>query len=394
GILNFEFQRNVTRWAVIGLIVLLVMGAVFQQLGIENHQRGIEKQVQFMEIEQKLVDRLLNWMQYGAIGFRVLLERCPLVSLFYNNTAFDDLIGFIDTGVRLRLGESKIGANAFKRPTGSSLDYSWYFKHFGILLVMVWGFFTFRNREYILYLMNFASAKSVYLGVLLARIIIVAAVLGIMGVVSYVQFLVNGIVLSGTELVHLPVFLGVSIIVLALLLSISAVLGAVDSLVKGALITGSIWIVAVSLWPETLNVLFTRHAAGELSSIHQLEIRKMEPLMDFEGEVIKESSKYKTAPEKKESDKRMSEHYWENIFKDVESVDNEMIERTGRMVEKFHFWSSFNPISFLKSVNNEISSAGFNAYMELYKGCRDIRRGFLRRYIDMIFYKTYSKVEP
>ncbi|MCP5055061.1 MAG: hypothetical protein GY940_48295, partial [bacterium] len=179
--------------------------------------------VQFMEIAQKLVDRLLNSLQYGAIGFRVILEHSPLVALFYNNTAFDDLIGFIDTGVRLRQGEPKIGPNAFKRPTGGSLDYSWYLMYFGILLVMVWGFFTFRNREYILYLMNFASPKSVYLGVLLARVIIVAAVLLIMSVVVYVQFLVNGISLTGLELGNLLVFLGVSIIVLALLLSISAV---------------------------------------------------------------------------------------------------------------------------------------------------------------------------
>ncbi|MCP5050859.1 MAG: hypothetical protein GY940_27085, partial [bacterium] len=145
---------------------------------------------------------------------------------------------------------------------------------------------------------------------------------------------------------------------------------------------------------ETLNVLFTRHAAGQLSSTHQLEIRKMDPLMDFESDALKQSERYKTVPEKKESDKRMAEHYWENIFKDVESVDNEMIDKTGQMAGKFHFWSSLNPISFLKSVNNEISSAGFNGFIEFYNGNRDIRRGFLRKYYDKRYYENYSKVEP
>ncbi|MCP5054885.1 MAG: hypothetical protein GY940_47405 [bacterium] len=393
-ITKLEITRHITKWTVFGLVAVLILGAGILQMGIGNYQIGIKKQQQFLEIEQKMVDRLLNWMQYGAIGFRVLMKQCPLIALFYNNTAFDDLMGFIDTGVRLRLVEPKIGPNAFKNPTGGRMDYSWYLMHFGVLLVMVWGFFTFRNKEYIRYLMNFSSPKSVFLGMLVARMIISAAVLAIMVGAAYVQFLVNGISLSGPELSNLLLFLAVTIIVMALLLSVSAVLGAVDNIIKGAVITALFWIVVVSLWPELLNVMFTRQAAGSLNSTHQLEIRKMGKLMDFERDALKQSSRYKSVPKKKESDRLMAEYYWTDIFKDIESIDNKTIHKTEQLVDRFHFRSIFNPISFLKSVNNEISSVGFNGFIALHKRIRDIRRGFLRKYYDKRFYENYSRVEP
>ncbi|MCK4762023.1 MAG: hypothetical protein KAW12_07480 [Candidatus Aminicenantes bacterium] len=59
-----------------------------------------------------------------------------------------------------------------------------------------------------------------------------------------------------------------------------------------------------------------------------------------------------------------------------------MIEKIEKNVKRFYIWSIINPITFYRSVNNELGSKGYNEYLRFYKDCMDKQKGFLRFYYD------------
>jgi len=212
--------------------------------------------------------------------------------------------------------------------------------------------------------------------------------------ISILQFQSNGIAVDIGFLKNLGVFFIAAFFVLIFLLLISAAIGAMSNIVNGSAITAFIWMIIVFLCPEFLNIICSQQANLSLKSTHQIEGQKLDKLMEFENHAIKESRRYKTITEKNASDERMAEHYWKDIFDSVEDIDLQMIESIRVISEKFHFWSAFNPVTFFKSTNNELSGVGFNNFVRLYRANRKIKRGFLRYYIDKRYHENYEKVVP
>lgn len=394
GIIKLEINRNVTRWIILGILIFIIFSIVILQLGISKYKTGLKQNQEFIEVESRKIQRYINYMQFGIYGFRRLLVSSPLMAMFFNSTSLTELQSFIDSGVRLKFSKPEIGKNVFERPTGGTLDFSWYLLIPASLIVMPWGFFSFRPREYLWSLMGYTKDANVYWGIMLGRILIVFTVLALTTVIIYFQYLVNGITLSGPEILSLLVFLLTSMIVLVFLLGISAGLGAVENWVKGGIIAFCSWFILVMLWPEILNTVFSKKAEANMKSIYKHEMQKTEKLMEFEKEALKHTGRYETIPEKIESDRRMAEHYWENVYKNIEKLDLEMLNQTEENARGFHFWSIFNPVTFYKSTNNELSSNGYNTYILFYKENQKIQKGFLRFYFDKRFYENYSKVEP
>jgi hypothetical protein len=71
-----------------------------------------------------------------------------------------------------------------------------------------------------------------------------------------------------------------------------------------------------------------------------------------------------------------------------------MIEKIESLSRSFHFCSIFNPVTFYKSVNNELGSKGYNSYNKFFKDNLVIQRKFLRHVFNKRYYENYSKVEP
>jgi len=327
GIIKLEIDRNVNKWIIWGILIFIVLSIVILQLGISKYKTELKQNDEFVEVEARKIQRYINYMQFGIYGFRRLLVSSPLMAMFYNSTTIGDLQAFIDNGVRLNFSKPEIGKNVFERPTGGTLDFSWYLLIPASLIIMPWGFFSFRPREYLWSLMGYTKAANVYWGIMLGRILIVFTTLSLTTVIIYFQFLVNGITLSGREILSLPVFLLTSTLVLIFLLGISAGLGAMENWVKGGIIAFCSWFIIVMLWPEILNVVFSKKAEANMKSIYKHEMQKTDKLMEFEKEALKNTGRYETIPEKIESDRRMAEHYWENVSKDIEKLGKGILNR-------------------------------------------------------------------
>lgn len=394
-ILRLELNRNVCKLSIFAFLIFIIFELIIIQIGIGKYNTDLKEQQEFLQSEEQVIERFINYHMYAGYGFRRFLEPSAILPLFYNSTTLDDLHMFLDSGVRLRLNKNEIGKGLFDRPTGGTLDFSWFLVVVGGLVCTLWGFFTFRNTEYLKFLLDYGSKKIVYLWLLLSRIILIIFSLVIINCFIFVLFLINGLHLTTGLTSGLLLFFMTSILVMIILITVSAGIGAMKNWIKGLCYAGALFFVLIFLLPEILNTVFSKVSESKMTSAYKLESQKMERLMSFEKVAYEYTSRFNEVKEKKEADRIFTEeNWWDKGFKEVEKMESEMLNITQDLARKFQLLSIISPVTFYKCVNNEISSKGFNAYLSFYKEGQELQKGFLRYFLDKKSFNPYEKVVP
>jgi len=394
GVMKLEISRNMTKLGVYCLVGFLVMSIVILQLGLEKLNLDEKQSREFAEVHLERVAGFINYEQYGIFGIDRLLKAAPLFYLFHQSSTLDELQANIEMSTRYKLYKPEMGRNLFKRPTGGSLDFSWFYLIFGTLMVCLWSFLTSRSKDFNIFLNNYSGVRGVYLGIVLGRIILVMIANLIVLAVCWLQYLVNEISFGPGEITGLFHFYLVSTLVMVVLTTITGGFGTAKNWKKGAIKAAICWIIVVFLWPEALNAVFARKAEINLKSLEEHQKQKDELLLPLEKQALKNTGRYETIPEKKESDRKSAEDYWNEVSRKIREIDLDMIKKIEDLSRSFQLWSIFNPVTFYKSVNNELGSKGYNSYNKFFKDNLVIQRRFLRHVFDKRYYENYSKVEP
>jgi hypothetical protein len=393
-IAKLEIKRNINQWAFISLAAFLIILCILNQVGIEKFNLEQKQKKDFIHVQEKLIEGFINYEQYGGLGFERLLNAGPLFSLFYNSSTLNDLQANLDISTRYKLYELELGKNLFNRPTGGNLDFSWFFIIFGSLAISIWSFFAGRNLEYMMFLNNFTRPWRIYTGIILGRVILIVISILILVLAAWFQYLVNGIRPDEGEISALCHFFLVSSIAMSILSAIISRLGAVKNWKKGAIKAALAWIMIVLVWPEILNLAFSRKAEVEMKSLEEFQMQKNDLLLPLEKKALEDTGRYDSQQEKKESDRENAEIFWNVVSKKIRAIDLQMIDKTGKISSQFQAASIFNPVTFYKSTNNELGSKGYNSYNLFFRENLEIQRGFLRHVFNKRYYGNYTKVEP
>jgi len=132
---------------------------------------------------------------------------------------------------------------------------------------------------------------------------------------------------------------------------------------------------------------------AQTKSLYLHELQKLKIILEQSLLFSKENSKLSSVNEKKEAVKKWNEMYWNIPFKEIEKLEKEMITDIQEQAGKLFLANTFSPVSFYSSVNNELSSRGYNFLIDFYKYVQGKQKGFVRYYFDHIF-DDYSKIEP
>lgn len=394
GVMKLEISRNMTKLGIYCLVGFLLVSIVILQLGLEKLKLDEKQSQEFSEVHLERLNGFINYEQYGIFGLDRLLKAAPLFYLFHQSSTLDELQANIEMSTRYKLYKPEMGRNLFKRPTGGSLDFSWFYLIFGTLIVSLWSFLTSRSKDFNIFLNNYTGVKGVYLGIMLGRVILVMIANLLVLAICWLQYLVNGISFGPGEIFGLFHFYLVSTLMMVVLTAIIGGFGTAKNWKKGAIKAAIFWIIVVFLWPEALNAIFARKAEINLKSLEEHQKQKDELLLPFEKEALKNTGRYETIPEKKESDRKSAEKYWNVVSRKIREIDLDMINKIESLSRSFQLWSIFNPVTFYKSVNNELGSKGYNSYNRFFKDNLVIQRKFLRFVFDKRYYENYSKVEP
>jgi len=383
-----EWKLSTRKIFLVVCITFYVFALIFLQLGIEKYKGKVENRERFVNIEQTKLTRYESYFKYFIYGLRMMSEPSPLISMFYNSIPFSDSIGDINDGTEAKLVRPQVGNCIFDQSSGGLLDLSWYLLLVGSILALSWGFGSFRNTELIKFMLNFTHLRSIYLGIVLARVLLIILVIAILGVIIWAQFLLNGISLQGNDLMNLFLFIFLTAIAMITFLLIGSVLGVIKDKLKAVIVLFIVWLGLAWVWPEIMYSIFSNSALKNIDHNYVHEERMLKIVLELEKRMTDHFQKEK---------KLETEFIVDNIksdYKKIEDLEYEMIDKTKEIAGRLHFWSIFNPVTFYKSVNNELSSMGYGGYTAFYEEVIQKQKAFVDFYIKKRFYEKSQKVEP
>jgi hypothetical protein len=226
---KLEIKRNIHKWSIACLLIFFALLIIINQVGIVRYRVDQKQSQEFIKFRVKLLESFINYEQYGIYGIDRVLLGCHLVSLFYNSSTLNDLKANVEMSARYKLYRPEMGINLFKKPTGGNLDFSWFFLIFGSAMVTIWAFFAHRNREYLMFLNNFASTRRIYAGIIMGRIVLIFSAILLLLLMVWLQYMINGIGLTAGEIYGLCYFFLVSAMTMSVLMAVNCIFGAIQN---------------------------------------------------------------------------------------------------------------------------------------------------------------------
>jgi len=388
GVFCLGIKESLTKMTVSIIAIFLLLNIFFLQLGINQYLYQQEENQYFIQNEIEKEHRIDNPLRYGLYGVIIQSNSSPLRALFFNSSPFSNLEAFIDISIRLRINNSLAANGVFENSQSGVLDLSWFWLLIGGFLSLLWGYRSFRNREYIKYLLGFSKSKNaltIFSGILLSKIIPMLLTLLFSGGLIIAQFYINNIQLSGHEIGQIFLFISISIIYLLFLLLLGSILSTIKGNRLGLSAAFGSWLLIIILIPNIMYTAFSKVASSEIISIHKHEIQKLNILRSFENKVKSEFSKHDTPQKRKQAIKKIYDESWKANFNLIENLETEMRNNIYNNYKKLHLMSIISPSTFLIFSNNEISSLGFNQYNSFYRYTSKKYKDFVRYYLDHFF---------
>jgi hypothetical protein len=175
------------------LLIYIILSVIVLQSGIRQHREGTKQAIEFSELQEKGISQLKDINTLTIRGLKTISLSSPVIAIFSNSTSFKVLQSRFATPEILNIDRPQLGKAAFEEVSNKIVDLSWLIMIIGSLLALAWGFGSFRNTEYIKFLLNFSRPRLVFLGIILARIFILILYLAFLTAVVILQFWLNGI---------------------------------------------------------------------------------------------------------------------------------------------------------------------------------------------------------
>ncbi len=384
-ILKLELGKLITRKMIVSFFIFATAAFFLLQLGVNRYSREQEKKIQFVEVEQFKVNGYLNYSQYATIGFKRFIVPSPIVS-YLSNATITGVESSIDTGPRLELSKQQGPFSLFK---SSSFDYWFLFFYGGIVFASALGFLSFRNKKYLHFLQSFAKPLQVYFTLLLSRAILIFTCMILLQLFSVLQLALNNIsigkdVVYGLFYSSLPAFL-----TFLFFLLITAVIGLIKDLQKAYLTIALVGFLLIVCYPETVNLSVSE---GTVTA-YQYELKKLEAIVQHERNVLKQTEGFSKS-EKFNWEKNFIPSFLKNVYPKMERIDDEIIRYAENNSNRIFFLSSLSPVTMFRTSINELSSMGYNAYLNLYRENQSFKKGFIDFCLKKKYLENSSKVVP
>jgi ABC-type transport system involved in multi-copper enzyme maturation permease subunit len=377
-------SKRLLKKKTIGLFLFLsLLSLYFVQIGLNNYINIIELKQEFRDIESLKVKQYINYNQYGSYGFRVLFIPSPLSIYFVNSSTISGLTANVDSGERLNIYNSFKGSTLFADKGGGFKDFSGIMLLLGGLLVLYLGYESFLHRDYLRFMCGFVDYKRIFFSFVLSRVFILVFLFLLISGISLILLGLNGIQFSGDEYAHFFTYLTTLTLVLVFFFALGTIAGSLKSGFAGFVMVIISWFVLVFLFPGIVNRITSREA-DNLVSNYKLELQKLKSMMDFEREALENLGS--TTKDNLEAVRKSVEDFLEKGFKKIHAFEERLRNKMEENIRYFEFLSSLFPSTFYLSTSNEISSKGYENFILFFDYIRELKKKFLRFYLDHRYY--------
>ncbi|MCP5046498.1 MAG: ABC transporter permease subunit [bacterium] len=361
----------------------------FVQVGVQQYKSVLESKENFLQSERLNVKQFVTYYQYGTFGFRLLFLPSPFSSLFYNSSIISELTSFIDSGVRLRIYNTFLGRQLFAVKSGGFKDFSGILFLFGSLFSLYLGYESLFHKEYLKFLGSFLDHHLVYTAIIISRILLISLLLIFIIGSAQLVLILNGMALSQTEYFHLAIFGLVIILTQVFFFGAGTAVSSIKSKSSGITMIFIIWFVFVFVIPGAVQAIVAQKSHA-ISSDYKLEQEKLKKLMAFEKMAIKREGIFHKSKRKSPAVRKLIEKYLEDHFKLIQELNKKVENEIRLNIDRFLRLSIYFPSTFYLSVNNEISSKGYDGFLEFYAYNQKIKEEFMRYFLDKKFFNDLA----
>lgn len=381
GVFKFEFGRIFRRKT--GIILLLFLSLVSIYLvysGIVEYKEFLAEKESFMEYERNVFKKYVYYRQYSDSGFRLLYEPSELSIFFGQRAAFDNLYTYIDMSEIIKINQSVKGKEIFSKKS-LDFDLSSFLLIFGSLIFLVSGLSAYESEKHFFHIGN-----------TFVRLLIIN------GVIFFLMIILYG----------LPLFLGVTTInpisyfyfclYLLLFLDFFYSIGLFVRILKktkfGYISTASIiWLISIYVVTGMASEFKAKKIDG-LPSNESFNSVKMDRLMSFEKGVKEEAKKLKTIEEVRQLYKNRAQVFFNTDFKKNTEMEANIIKEVSKVLETYENLSVIYPTVYYSFFCGEISSKGYNGYLDFSNRIISLRYDFVKFSLQKMYNSEDKVLEP
>ncbi|MCK4765018.1 MAG: hypothetical protein KAW12_22660 [Candidatus Aminicenantes bacterium] len=369
-------KKNINKTGIIILLIFTILGLYVNHTNMNEYENMPKDE--FIKAEKKKFDSYFVLHQYVIAGFKTMYMPSPISSMFWASTSTSSsLTASVDAGYKLYLsgdGENDAG----------NLDFSRYAIIFWSIVALSFGWLAYRKKKYLKQLMNHSSKFTVYFSILFARLIVIFLSLLIFDFSLIAQCSLNGINLSAGFMGYFLVYIMNTILAIIIFLIIGAILGMINNALLSFSMTFLAWFVLVIMFPNSINLDI--HEKPKMKTYYKNVANKVEIIAKGEKESLEKIQKGNGRIE-------TVREYIEGLINGgiIEKIETGMLEKINNKAKKIQLRCMFTPVTFYQSVNNELSSMGYNGYIEFYKFNILNKRKFLEHYLANL---ETEKLEP
>ncbi len=386
-IIIFEFRRFFSKRNLVILLLIFISMVYLVNTGIYEHKGNLEKASEFQELEALRFKKVTNYAIYSVYGVYLFFNPAPAEFLFKNTFIKSDLKANIDSITKLKVFNSFKDRPLFAAITFNSWDFPGILLLFGSLIALFWGYEVLREKEYVKFLSSFISHKKVFFYLIFSRIVLLILVFIFFLGIILIMLRLHDIGLSTLEYINLSGFFMLCILMLLFFFFAGVIIGLTRSGKRGISKIIAVWVIFIFLIPGIIHTLVENNALDGISD-YKTELEKFGIVTDFERRAVEQHGKFDI--NNIEKGRKVIENYWKRDYKEIEKLEERLKGKIVANINRYRNLSILFPNTFYHITANEVSSRGYGSFIDFYSYLQELKRKFVRFWIDRVYYKDFK----
>jgi ABC-type transport system involved in multi-copper enzyme maturation permease subunit len=375
---RFNGPRNLAVW-----LIFLVIVLVFVNTGVNDYKKVPEKEEKFKTIQFNYFKNTPNYVGYGRDGIKIVFIPSPTEVLFQNTVVPPDLAAKIDNIVSVNIGNNLKGKSLSPSGIGGRLDFSNLVLLLGSIFALFFGYESLYHKEYLKFLSSLRSHRKTFAAIVISRSILFIAAFLFLFFFVLLFLAVAGIGFSAANYATLAGFLVSKLGMLLFFFMVGVFFGTFRSVLFSAVSMFVAWFLLVFIIPGLINAAVGKKIP-DIILAYQTELNKFKITIDFENKTEKKMGKFSRG--NIEAERQNIEEFKKVDYKEMENLEKALRDEIAAAIHTYYTLSAWTPVTFYQCTGNEISSRGYESFLDFHKYAVDLKRDFVWFFIQRVFY--------
>jgi ABC-type transport system involved in cytochrome c biogenesis ATPase subunit/uncharacterized membrane protein YhaH (DUF805 family) len=380
---GFLLKRFFSRRNIILLLILLALSIYCTQQGIKERKKILNNFEGFKKLESFLFSQIRNYSKYASDGFKILVVPGTNIVFFSNPVLLSELSARINSITTLDIGSNCKGGLVLRGNSPFAPRFSNVARVLAGLLILFLGYETWKDREFLRSISSKWSKFGVFISICFALPLLFILCLQVIFAFCIGLTVLQGISLTAADIRGLAISLPPMILHLLFFFFFGSILGNLRWKFTGTPGLLAVWLIFIFIYPAAVNS-YIEDKSQEITSAYKADSDKWNKMTNFEKRSGKESGEYKDNTV--QGRRQVAKKFWEKDRKDIEAVDEKLKQEISQLIDEYNTWMLWTSTTFYTITCDEVSSRGYQSYLDFFTYLQDLRSKFVRFWIDRVYY--------